>query len=47
MNDILREHLDMTAVGILDDIIIYSKDLALHVRHVRAILQIVRDKLYA
>ena len=48
MNDILRERLDMTAVGILDDVIIYSEDLALHVQHVRAILLILRDnKLYA
>ena len=48
MNDILREHLDLTAVGILDDVIIFSEDPALHVQHVRAILQILRDnKLYA
>ena len=47
-NDILRAHLDLTAVGILDDVIIYSEDPALHVQHVRAILQILRDnKLYA
>ena len=31
MNDILREHMDLTAVGILDDVIIFSKDPALHV----------------
>ena len=30
MNDILREHLDMTAVGILDDVIIYSEDTHSH-----------------
>ena len=48
MNDILRAHLDLTAVGILDDVIIFSEDPALHVQHVRAILQILRDnRLYA
>ena len=48
MNDILREHLDIICVGILDDIIIYSADTAQHVHHVRTILQILRDnKLYA
>ena len=44
MNDILREQLDITAVGILDDVIIYSEDPELHVQHVRQILQILRDK---
>ena len=38
MNDILRDHLGLTAVGILDDVIIFSEDPSLHVRHVRAIL---------
>ena len=48
MNDILREHLDLTAVGILDDVIIFSEDPSLHVQHVRSILQILRDnRLYA
>ena len=48
MNDILREHLDLTAVGILDDVIIFSEDLALHTKHVRSILQILREnQLYA
>ena len=48
MNDILREHLDMTAVGILDDVIIYSEDTPSHIGHVSAILQILRDnRLYA
>ena len=31
MNDILRAHLDLTAVGILDDVIIFFEDPALHV----------------
>ena len=48
MNDILQEHLDIICVGILDDIIIFSADPAEHVRHVRTILQMLRDnKLYA
>ena len=48
MNDILREHLDLTAVGILDDVIVFSKDPALHTEHVRSILQILREnQLYA
>ena len=48
MNDILREHLDLTAVGIPDDVIIFSKDPSLHVQHARSILQILRDnQLYA
>ena len=48
MNDILREHLDIICVGILDDIIIYSADPAQHDNHVKTILQILRDNhLYA
>ena len=31
MNDILREHVDMTTFDILDDVIIYSKDPTHHV----------------
>ena len=48
MTDILREHLDLTVVGILDDVIIFSEDPSQHVGHVRSILQILREhKLYA
>ena len=48
MNVILREHLDITTIGVLDDVIIYSADPVLHVHHVRQILQILRDnQLYA
>ena len=48
MQDILREYVDLIAVGILDDIIIYSGSLAEHVPHVRSILAVLRDhKLYA
>ena len=38
MTDILREHLDLRAVGILDDVIIFSKDPLQQVQHVRSIL---------
>ena len=48
MNDILREYLDLIAVGILDDVIIFSESLAEHVQHVRTILEVLRQhKLYA
>ena len=47
MNDILRKHLDLTAVSILDDVIVYFEEPALRVQQVQAILQILRDnKLY-
>ena len=48
MTDILREHLDLTAVGILDDVIIFSEDPSQHFQYVRNILQILREhKLFA
>ena len=48
MNDILREYLDLIAVGILDDIIIFSESLEEHIQHVRSILAVLREhKLYA
>ena len=48
MNDILKEYLDVICVGLLDDVIIFSKDLSKHVAHVRSVLQVLRDnKLYA
>ena len=48
MNDILREHLDIICVGILDDVIIFSATPEEHVGHVRTILAILRKhKLYA
>ena len=48
MNDILREHLDIICVGILDDVIIFSATPAEHVHHVRTILEVLRQhKLYA
>ena len=48
MNDILREYLDLIAVGILDDVIIFSNSLANHIPHVRSILEVLRQhRLYA
>ena len=48
MNDILREYLDVIAVGILDDVIIFSENPSDHAKHVRSILQVLRDnQLYA
>ena len=48
MNDILREYLYLIAVGILDDIIIFSESLEEHIQHVRSILAVLQEhKLYA
>ena len=45
MNDILKEYLDVTCVGLLDDVIVFSKDPSQHVAHV---LQVLREnRLYA
>ena len=41
MNDILREYLDVIAVGILDDVIIFFATPAEHVLHVRNIPQVL------
>ena len=48
MTDILREHLDLATMGILDDVILFFEDPSQHVGHVRSILHILRQhKLYA
>ena len=48
MHDILREHLDIFCVGILDDVIVYSATPEEHVQHVRTILAVLRQhQLYA
>ena len=47
MNEILKENLDLICVGILDDVIIYSKTDEEHVHHVRSILEVLRkNRLY-
>ena len=39
MNDILREYLDLIAVGLFDDVIVFSESLSDHVPHVRSLLR--------
>ena len=48
MHDILREHLDIFCVGILDNVIVYSANPKEHVLHFRTILAVLRrHQLYA
>ena len=48
MNDIFRDMLDVCVVVYLDDILIYSKNDEDHEKHVRQILQRLREyQLYA
>ena len=48
MNDTFREHLDDFVIVFLDDILIFSRTLEEHERHVRRVLEILRrHKLYA
>lgn len=43
MNDTLRSYLDLFCTAYLDDILIYSKTRKEHERHVRMVLQALRD----
>ena len=43
MDDLLRQYLDVFVVVYLDDILIYSEDLATHQQHVRKVLQVLLD----
>lgn len=48
MNQIFREHLDRFVIVFLDDVLVYSRTLAEHRRHVRLVLDILRKhQLYA
>ncbi|KAL5816273.1 hypothetical protein ACOSQ3_024651 [Xanthoceras sorbifolium] len=48
MNRIFRPYLDLCVVVFIDDILIYSQTAAEHDRHLRIVLQILREKkLYA
>src|SRR5436305_14998633 len=48
MNDILRDMLDVCVIVYLDDILVFSKNNADHKKHVRQVLQRLREnKLYA
>ncbi len=43
MNNVLRDYLRKFCLVYLDDIIIYSKSLKDHKRHVRKVLQVIRS----
>jgi hypothetical protein len=48
MNSVFMNELDKFAVVFIDDILIYSKDVSEHAKHLRIVLQRLRDhKLYA
>jgi hypothetical protein len=48
MNQIFREHLDRFVIVFLDDVLVYSRTLAEHRRHVRLVLDVLRKhQLYA
>jgi hypothetical protein len=48
MNRIFREFIDQCVVVFIDDILIYSRSREEHEKHLRTILQILREnKLYA
>ena len=42
VNDTLREYLDIFVVAYLDDILVYSKDKASHVGHVKKVLEALK-----
>jgi hypothetical protein len=43
MNDVLRAHLHRFVLVFFDDILIYSRSWADHLRHLRAILSLLRQ----
>ncbi|KAG8499117.1 hypothetical protein CXB51_005526 [Gossypium anomalum] len=48
MNPIFRQYLDRFVVVFIDDILIYSRDETKHAKHLRLVLQTLREKqLYA
>ncbi|KAG8498291.1 hypothetical protein CXB51_007441 [Gossypium anomalum] len=48
MNRIFRQYLDQFVVMFIDDILIYSRDETEHAKHLRLVLQTLREKqLYA
>jgi hypothetical protein len=48
MNGIFREYLDNFFIAFLDDILIYSKSKEEHEKHLRMVMQVLREnQLYA
>jgi hypothetical protein len=48
MNEVFKEYLDKFVIFFLDDILIYSKTEEEHEKHLRMVLQVLREhKLYA
>ncbi len=48
MNTIFRPYLDQFVVVFIDDILVYSRNIEEHDRHLRIVLQTLREKqLYA
>ena len=48
MNNVFRKYLDMFVLVLLDDILIYSYNEVNHEKHLRLVLQVLREKiLYA
>ena len=43
INNVLRTHLDDTVVAYLDDILVYSKTLEEHIRHVTEVLECLKQ----
>ena len=43
INIVLRTHLDDTVVAYLDDILVYSKTLEEHIRHVTEVLECLKQ----
>jgi hypothetical protein len=43
MNGVFREYLDMFFIVFLDEIIIYSKSEEEHEKHLRLVLQVLRE----
>jgi hypothetical protein len=43
MNNIFREYLDKFVIIFLDDILIYSKSEEYHEKHLRMVLQVLRE----
>ena len=48
MNRVLNEYLDKFVTVFINDILVYSKNVAKHEEHLKAVLQLLREKqLYA